>query len=230
MEGALKASCNKMMWSGVLALWVTLALPSGAAHGGVVRESPAPRYPAERLHLSLQNEVDAAIGRAERWLKAHQQSDGYWGESNRVATAYAVLALQLTGADPAATRGREWLKLTATHGTNTFWTSLASGADFVPPPLSSRFSAETPYALDLTSFTCFSGAQAFLVAEINRAIPVGLLVTPNGWRERLASRIVACQLYAPKVPGGAHWPAAASQDEGDAETQTALAMLILLQL
>ncbi len=231
MEGAFKTHRDdNVALIGLAAVWVALSLPLGALCAAAVRESPSPRHPGERLHLSLQNEVDAAVGRADLWLKARQRSDGSWGGSNRVATAYAVLALQLTGAGDAAARGRAWLKQTAAAGTNTFWTALATGAAFEPAPRSSGFSAEKPYALDLAGFSCFSGAQAFLLAEINRAIPSGLVVTPRGWRERLASQTVARQLTAPDVPGGGHWSAAEPGDEGDAEAQTALALLILLQL
>ena len=197
----------------------------------VVKESPAPLYPGERLHLSLQNEVDAGVNRAAHWLKSVQHPDGYWAASNRQATAFAVLALQQ--ADPgaaAAARGCAWLRQTAESSSNTFWTALATRDKMPLPPAPCILSLDKPYTLDIDGFLCLSGAQAFLLAEINRAIPTGLVVTPQGWRERLAAKVVASQQHDPDIPGAGFWPACGTGPEAAVEAQTALAVLILLQL
>lgn len=209
---------------------VTLSLCTVLA-AAVVKESPAPLYPGERLHLSLQNEVDAAVVRAARWLKTVQHPDGYWADSNRLATAFAVLALQQADISAAmATRGREWLRQTAGSTSNTFWTALATGEEMPLPPASCIPPVDQPYTLDTGGFSRLSGAQAFLLAEINRAIPAGLVVVPQGWRERLAAKVVASQHYEPDIPGTGFWPACGTGPEAAAEAQTALAILILLQL
>jgi hypothetical protein len=70
-----------------------------AYSAGIVRESPAPRLLGGRLHLSLQQEADAAVSRTGLWLRTEQQPGGYWGMSNRLATAYAGLALRQMPAD-----------------------------------------------------------------------------------------------------------------------------------
>ena len=211
----------------VIAVTLPLGMVLAAA---VVKESPAPRYPGERLHLSLQNEVDAAVGRAAQWLKAVQRPDGHWAASNRLATAFAVLALQQTDAEAVAVRGRDWLRQTAGSVSNTFWTALATGEEMPLPPASCIPPLDKPYTLDVGRFSRLSGAQVFLLAEINRAISAGLVVVPQGWRERLASQVVASQQYDPDIPGTGFWPECGTGPEATVEAQTALAVLILLQL
>ncbi|MDD5707581.1 MAG: hypothetical protein PHR35_16795 [Kiritimatiellae bacterium] len=75
------------------------------------------RLDAGPLALSIQNEVDAAIRRAQLWLAQRQQPDGSWGHSNRVfLTALTCLATcpdkpgtAPAAADDAAARARLWL-------------------------------------------------------------------------------------------------------------------------
>jgi len=193
-----------------------------------VREIPSPLAPGEGLHLSLQNEVDAAIGRSQTWLLAQQHPSGFWGASNQLATAYAVIALQLCGETNAAALGRRWLQ--ASPATNSFWIAMAGGKP-APPHPSQHLAADHPCVVDVSKFAQFSGRQAFMLAEINRAIPHGLLVSPQGWREKIAVRVVAQQRFTPQTPGGAYWPEATPlSTESDPVSQTALAMIILLQL
>jgi hypothetical protein len=200
----------------------------------VIRESPTPRLPGGRLHLSLQQEADAAVSRAGRWLLTEQQPDGYWGNSNRLATAYAVLALRQMPADTngraADDRGREWLRRTSDSGTNTFWTALATGAEITPWPSTGAVDATKPLTLDTAQASLLSGNRVLLITEINRAIPAGLVVTPADWREQLAGKLVARQQHDIQTPGAGFWPATGTSHEATADAQTALAMLLLLQL
>lgn len=202
-----------------------------AAEG--VRETPVPRQPGGRLHLSIQNEADAAVSRARWWLQTVQHPDGHWGESNRLTTAYAVLALHPMPEDDtlqaAIHRGQEWLRNTSDSGTNTFWTALASGAD-APTPPAGAVDATKPLALDIDSFAPLSGSQVVLIAEINRTIHDGLAVTPTDWRERLAGKLIAGQHVDPQTPGAGFWSATGQASKADAAAQTALAILILMQL
>ncbi len=218
----------------VFLIWAVLAVRCWADTAGAVRESPAPRLPGGRLHLSLQQETDAAVSRAGLWLRTAQQPGGYWGDSNRLATAYAVLALRQMPADTnvqaAVDRGREWLRRTTDSGTNTFWTALATGAEITPWPSSGAVDATRPLALDTAQASLLSGDRLLLITEINRAIPAGLVVTPADWREQLAGKLVARQHHDPQSPGAGFWPATGTSHETTAEAQTALAMLILLQL
>ncbi len=204
-----------------------------ADSSGIVRESPAPRLPGGRLHLSLQQEADAAVSRAGLWLRTEQQPGGYWGTSNRLATAYAILALRQMPADAnvraAVDRGQAWLRRTSDLGTNTFWTALATGAE-TPWPSSGAVDAAKPLTLDTAQASLLSGARVLLITEINRAIPAGLVVTPADWREQLAGKLVARQQHDPQTPGAGFWPATGTSLEATADAQTALAMLFLLQL
>jgi len=214
---------------------LVLAASRCAWGADALRLTPVPRQPGGRLHLSLQNEADAAIGRAARWLLATQHRDGYWGASNRMATAYAVLALQQTPSDAhdeAAARGREWLLKTVegVGATNTFWTALATGLDLPKHPATDSLCPLHPLAVEPARFSPLSGDRLLLIAKINRAIPAGLLVTPADWREMLAARLIAGQRHDPQNPGGGFWPAHGEGLEADAAAQTALAALILLQL
>ncbi len=216
----------------ILPFVVVLAASLGVSAAETVRESPAPRQPGGRIHLSLQNEVDAALGRSAKWLTAAQEADGNWAASNRLATAFAVLALQQTqSAAATAARGREWLRRTAVSAdTNSFWIALASVKAIPAPPASGTVTPDKPFTLDIARFADFSGARVFLIAEINLAIPNGLTVTPKDWRERLAGTLVASQKQDPDKPGTGFWPASGTGPESPTEAQTALAMLILLQL
>ncbi len=204
-----------------------------ADSSGIVRESPAPRLPGGRLHLSLQQEADAAVSRAGLWLRTEQQPGGYWGNSNRLATAYAILALRQMPADTnvraAVDRGQAWLRRTSDLGTNTFWTALATGAE-TPWPSSGTVNAAKPLKLDTAQASLLSGDRVLLITEINRAIPAGLVVTPADWREQLAGKLVARQQHDPQMPGAGFWPATGTSHESTADAQTALAMLFLLQL
>ena len=211
----------------VILLGVNLLFADGS---GAVKEVPAPRFPAERLHLSLQNEVDAALARGSHWLALQQQPGGYWGASNRIATAYAVLALQHYGPVEVVSAGREWLKKSSSGTTNDFWTAMTIGEDLQPPPLSSQLTSDKPYEIDMGRFDYFTAAGTFLLAEINRAIPGGLIVLPLGWRVELATKAVSSQKFAPEVPGGGYWPRVDDAGDGCAEAQTALALLVLQQL
>ena len=62
------------------------ALSAGAA--------PFLRIGSGPLNASVENERDAAIDRAVAWLVASQSPEGYWGDSNVVATAVAALAVR----------------------------------------------------------------------------------------------------------------------------------------
>jgi hypothetical protein len=218
----------------VLLMCALLAVRCQADSAEVIRESPAPRLPGGRLHLSLQQETDAAASRGGLWLRTAQQPGGYWGASNRLATAYAVLALRQMPGDPnlraALERGAEWLRRTSDSGTNTFWTALATGAEITPWPRSGAVDAARPLALDTARASVLSGDAVLLITEINRAIPAGLVVTPADWREQLAGTLVARQQHDPRTPGAGFWPATGATHEATAEAQTALAMLLLLQL
>jgi hypothetical protein len=218
----------------VFFIYAALAVRCWADAAGTVRESPAPRLPGGRIHLSLQQEADAAVGRAALWLRAGQQPGGYWGVSNRLATAYAVLALRQMPADTnlqaAVDRGQAWLRRTSDSGTNTFWTALATGAEITPWPSSGAVDAAKPLTLDIAQASLLSGDRVLLITEINRAIPAGLVVTPADWREQLAGKLVARQQHDPQTPGAGFWLATGTTHEAAAEAQTALAMLLLLQL
>ncbi|MBM4163437.1 MAG: hypothetical protein FJ222_03220 [Lentisphaerae bacterium] len=218
----------------VFFMCAALAVRCWADTAGTVRESPTPRLPGGRLHLSLQQEADAAVRRGGLWLRAGQQPGGYWGVSNRLATAYAVLALRQMPADTnlqaAVDRGQAWLRRTSDSGTNTFWTALATGAEITPWPSSGTVDAARPLTLDIVQSSLLSGDRVLLITEINRAIPVGLVVTPADWREQLAGTLVARQQHDPQTPGAGFWLATGMTHEAAAEAQTALAMLILLQL
>ena len=173
------------------------------------------------------------MSRAGLWLRTEQQPGGYWGTSNRLATAYAILALRQMPADAnvraAVDRGQAWLRRTSDMGTNTFWTALATGAE-TPWPSSGAVDAAKPLTLDTAQASLLSGARILLITEINRAIPAGLVVTPADWREQLAGKLVARQQHDPQTPGAGFWPATGTSLEATADAQTALAMLFLLQL
>lgn len=77
------------------------------------------RHGGGPLSLSVQNEVDAAVGRAQEWLLRRQQPEGSWGVSNRaLLTATAGLALLADGltsprVGAAADKAAEWLSAPA---------------------------------------------------------------------------------------------------------------------
>ena len=56
--------------------------------------APFLRIGSGPLNASVENERDAAIDRAVAWLVASQSPEGYWGDSNVVATAVAALAVR----------------------------------------------------------------------------------------------------------------------------------------
>lgn len=61
---------------------------------GSLAAAPFLRIGSGPLNASVQNERDAALDRATAWLVAHQSPEGFWGNSNVVATAVAALAIR----------------------------------------------------------------------------------------------------------------------------------------
>lgn len=68
---------------------IAVALVCGSLAAG-----PFLRIGSGPLNASVQNERDAAIDRATAWLVANQSPEGFWGDSNIVATAAAALAVR----------------------------------------------------------------------------------------------------------------------------------------
>lgn len=83
------------------------------------------------LHLSLQNEVDVALSRGQRWLINRQLEDGSWPGTNNVEiTAAAWLALSAVEFDEGKSvleKGWEWLEK-QTNATDYVWLRLARAA------------------------------------------------------------------------------------------------------
>ena len=92
----------------------------------VVGAAPFLRIGSGPLNASVENERDAAIDRAVAWLVASQSPEGYWGDSNVVATAVAALAVRgdrevMPKSDAEAVeRAVKWLKSPAC--TNALYT------------------------------------------------------------------------------------------------------------
>ena len=93
---------------------------------GSLAATPFLRIGSGPLNASVQNERDAALDRATAWLVAHQSPEGFWGNSNVVATAVAALAIRgdredLPKADAEAVeKAVMWLKSSACD--NAFYT------------------------------------------------------------------------------------------------------------
>ncbi len=96
----------------IVNVWVcTVALAASVANA-----APFLRIGSGPLNASVENERDAALDRAVAWLVASQSPEGYWGDSNVVATAVAALAIrgdreEMPKSDAEAVeRAVKWLK------------------------------------------------------------------------------------------------------------------------
>ncbi|HRU70320.1 MAG TPA: hypothetical protein P5111_04520 [Kiritimatiellia bacterium] len=77
------------------------------------------RQPGSSLDISLGNEADRAVRQASRWLRLHQNPDGSWGATPRVALTALALTALAGSAHPddqdARSRAALWLGQSATH-------------------------------------------------------------------------------------------------------------------
>ncbi|MDX9862473.1 MAG: hypothetical protein RBS99_16300 [Rhodospirillales bacterium] len=94
------------------------ALLARQAAGGDVPRPPPVRLGSGPLMRSVQNEVDAAIARAQNWLAVQQDPEGSWGGGSPYLTAVCALALHAEGglgpqaSAAARIRAARWLRET----------------------------------------------------------------------------------------------------------------------
>ena len=106
----------------IVPIWVCAVVLAAS----VVAAAPFLRIGSGPLNASVENERDAAIDRAVAWLVASQSPEGYWGDSNVVATAVVALAVRgdrevMPKSDAEAVeRAVKWLKSPAC--TNALYT------------------------------------------------------------------------------------------------------------
>ena len=134
------------------------------------------RQAGASLDTSLRNEADQAVRQAALWLAARQQSDGSWGESNRVRLTAIVLSALNVSSQPAysetCARAALWLDGAATNrmddlGTHA-WRLLALALALPETP------GRTPFLRRLAEQAPADGCGA----------PVG---DQTFWREALAA-------------------------------------------
>ncbi len=156
-------------WCAVAGGAVVLLLAARLVSGNDVPQPPPVRLGSGPLMRSVQNEVDAAIARAQNWLVARQAPDGSWGGGSPYLTAVCALALHAEqglgprGGTAAHDRASRWLQDTPQRTVTTtsnvldiVWTAIVQRVvdpdAAVVPPLPDWHAANGPDPLVLLAW------------------------------------------------------------------------------
>ena len=214
---------NRMM----PALAALLLLACGAS---LRAATPPRRFGSGPLTRSVQNEADAAIDRALRWLIQQQAPNGAWGGDSPYLTAICALAVSGDGAPPPAphesalARALAWLKSHPGEDASTD-TAIQAGAW---RELALRVLADPPLpATPLTTPTNLLATFAVLEVQQMRGEPLPPRTSPEPELAEEAA-ILAAQRQLPSVTirerlgiVAQTWQTPASQHWRDEEAQRA---------
>ncbi|MBS3734066.1 MAG: squalene--hopene cyclase [Phycisphaerae bacterium] len=198
IDAALSAACDELLswrvggshWRGALASSALATATAAFALGRV-----APRCHAER--------IDAAF----RWLVAHANADGGYGDSPRSASNLSTTLLVWS-----ALAGRSRDDVRAADGRAAAWIARAAGgldAATLARAVEARYGRDRTFAVPILTMAAMSGrlGEGQDVWRHVRPLPFELAVCPRRWFRRLRLPVVSYALPALIAVGRARYAA-----------------------
>jgi phenylpropionate dioxygenase-like ring-hydroxylating dioxygenase large terminal subunit len=193
--------------------------------------------------LSLQNEVDVALSRGQRWLINRQLEDGSWPGTNNVEiTAAAWLALSAVEFDEGKSvlaKGWRWLEK-QTNATDYAWLRLAHAAHkhdieaintLCNRMLDEQRQLVNAEPLDILLMWLTARQRNQKLAKLPPSDDTG---NEANWRETVARYLINKQQADLEFPGAAFWSVFSGKGlpewQNQAIAQTCFALLMLQEL